>query len=108
MMSSHFNFDYDLVCIHLLFNTFPLPRRPFVFLPIACACLRSLHTLGPDGLRCASPKMNLELHIPSLARIHIVVEHNHHVATMAQRPERSTLLARDMKSGVQIQCCNIF
>jgi hypothetical protein len=91
MMSSHFNFDYDLVCIHLPFNTFPLPRRPFVFIPIACS-LRSLHTLGPDGLLCTSPKMNLELHISSLARIHIVVEHNNDVAPMAQRPERSTLL----------------
>jgi hypothetical protein len=30
MMSSHFNFDYDLVCIHLLLKILPLPHRTFV------------------------------------------------------------------------------
>jgi hypothetical protein len=57
MMSSHFNFDYDLVCIHFLLDTLLLLRRPIVLLPITCTCLRLLHALGRNGLSCTSLKM---------------------------------------------------
>jgi hypothetical protein len=92
MMSSHFNFDYDLVCIHFSLDTLPLPGRPVVLPPITCTCLRPLHTLGPDELLYTSPKMYLEVHISPLPGIYIVVEHSNDVATMAQRLERSTVL----------------
>jgi hypothetical protein len=92
MMSSHFNFDYDLVCIHFLLDTLPLPGRPVVLPPITSTCLRPLHTLGPNGLLCTSPKMYLELHISPLPSLYIVVELNSDVAMMAQRLERSTVL----------------
>jgi hypothetical protein len=38
MMSSHFNFDYDLVCIHLPLKSPSLLLPSLVLLPIAYSC----------------------------------------------------------------------
>jgi hypothetical protein len=92
MMSSHFNFDYVLVCIHLLLDFSSAAARALGLATYWLYLLGVLYTLIPNTVARTSPKMSLELHISPLSCIYVVVEQTSNVATMAQRPQRSTVL----------------